>query len=100
MNPMMLGTASPEEMAQQQQQQALVDALRQQSTFNPAQAQQLAPQQAPAGDASGGLAGGLGNMVGQGANWLGNNMSTANKYGTNVGSQQTNMLQAQDAAFL
>ena len=100
MNPMMLGTASPEEMAQQRQQQMLVDALRQQSTFNPAQGQQMAPQQAPAGDANSGLAGGLGNMVGQGANWLNGNVGTANKYGTNIGAQQTNMLQAQDAAFL
>ena len=29
------------------------------------------------------------------SNWLGN-VSTANRYGTNVGSQQTNMLQAQE----
>lgn len=98
----MTGTRSPEQMAELDQQQALVEALRQTSSFNPngtQQQQQLAQGGQQGGDPSGGLAGGLGNLAGQGANWIGGNLSTASQYGTNPFSQQTNMLQAQNAGF-
>jgi len=94
----MAGTYSPETMAELNQQQALVDALRQTSSFNPngiLQQQQLAQGGQQGGDPSGGLAGGLGSLVGQGAG----NVGTAMQYGTNPFSQQTNMLQAQNAGL-
>jgi len=94
----MAGTYSPEMMAELNQQQALVDALRQTSSFNPngiPQQQQLAQGGQQGGDPSGGLAGGLGSLIGQGAG----NVGTAMQYGTNPFSQQTNMLQAQNAGL-
>ena len=95
----MSGTLSPEQMAaQMQQQQALTNALRQTGSFNPngtPQQQQLAQGGQQGGDPSGGLAGGLGSLVGQGAG----NVGTAMQYGTNPFSQQTNMLQAQNAGL-
>lgn len=98
----MAGTYSPEMMAQQNQQQMLVDALRQTSSFNPngtPQQQQLAQGGQQGGDPSGGLASGLGSLAGQGAGWVGGNLGTASQYGTNPFSQQTNMLQAQSAGM-
>lgn len=93
--PMMSGTLSPEQMQQQGMQQAMIDALRQQP-------QQVAPQQGARQVAS---AGGLGDgmdagLIGGALRKVGNNIGTAAQYGTNPFSQQTNMLAAQDAAFL
>ena len=73
--------------------QALVEALRQPTGASlGAGAPQLASAASPQGltfdsQTTNALGGGL------------NNVWTANKYGTNIGSQQTNMLAAQDAAF-
>ena len=93
--PMMSGTLSPEQMQQQGMQQAMIDALRQQP-------QQVAPQQGVRQVVS---AGGLGDgmdtgLIGGALRKAGNNIGTAAQYGTNPFSQQTNMLAAQDAAFL
>jgi len=94
----MSGTLSPEQMAaQMQQQQALTDALRQTSSFNPngiPQQQQLAQ-----GGQQGGQPNGMGTLLGKGLNYGAGNIATANRYGTNIGSEQTGMLQAQDAGM-
>jgi len=99
----MAGTLSPEQMAQQnRQQQALVEALRQASTFDPNNAggQQLVQSSGAAGgDNTAGGADALGGMLGKGLGYGVDNIATANRYGTNVGSQQTGMLQAQDAGM-
>ena len=92
----MPGTLTPEQM---QMQQAIVEALRQ-----PQIAQQAAPmmQSNRVVAASGGMGQGvdaLGQGLGKFGDSLGFNMRTANTYGTNPLSQQTNMLAAQDAAF-
>jgi hypothetical protein len=97
----MAGTYSPEMMAELNQQQALVEALRQTSSFNPngiPQQQQLA-QGGQQGGQSNGLVSGMGTMLGKGLNYGAGNIATANRYGTNIGSEQTGMLQAQDAGM-
>lgn len=98
----MEGTLSPEQMAaQQQQQQMLVDALRQTPMFDPnnAEGQQVVQAGGAGGDSTGGMAGGLGDLLGNGLTSMAGNVGTANRYGTNIGSQQTGMLQAQDAGM-
>lgn len=92
----MPGTFTPEQL---QMQQAIVEALRQ-----PQMAQQATPmmQSNRVVAASGGMGQGmdaLGQGLGKFGDSLGFNMRTANTYGTNPLSQQTNMLAAQDAAF-
>lgn len=92
----MPGTLTPEQM---QMQQAIVEALRQ-----PQIAQQAAPMmQSNRVVAASGVMGqgvdALGQGLGKFGDSLGFNMRTANTYGTNPLSQQTNMLAAQDAAF-
>lgn len=98
----MAGTLMPEEQALiLQQQQPLIDALRANGGgamgFNPS-------SQAFQGGNSGGMQGFAKDAVGNAAmgalNAVKGNFATANQYGTNPFSQQTGMLQAQDAAFL
>lgn len=97
----MAGTLMPEQQALiLQQQQPLIDALRANGSgamaFNPAATTGL--------QSSGGMQGFGSEAVNRaamaGLKQLGGNFSTAKQYGTNPLSQQTNMLQAQDAAFL
>ena len=94
--PMMSGTLSPEQMQQQGMQQAMIDALRNSGP------QQVAPQQGARQVVSaGGLGAGMDTgLIGGALRKAGNNIGTAAQYGTNPFSQQTNMLAAQDAAFL
>ena len=99
----MAGTLMPEEQARiLQQQQPLIDALRANGggamAFNPAATAGVQGGQMPQGTDQFGNA--LGQALGQGGSYLKQNFATANQYGTNPLSQQTNMLQAQDAAFL
>lgn len=92
----MAGTLSPEQMAQMQM---LSQALRgggsggQQSAFNPAKRNQVQDTGAFEMGAGGisALGGKLGGAIG--------NIGTAMNYGTTPFSQQTNMLQAQNAGF-
>jgi hypothetical protein len=99
----MAGTLMPEEQARiLQQQQPLIDALRANGggalAFNPAATAGVQGGQTTQGTDQFGNA--LGQLLGQGGSYLKQNFNTANQYGTNPLSQQTNMLQAQDAAFL
>jgi hypothetical protein len=101
----MAGTLMPEQQALiLQQQQPLIDALRANGggamAFNPAATTGV---QGVAGGgngmsqfASNALGGAVNGILKQGVG----NFNTANQYGTTPFSQQTNMLQAQDAAFL
>ena len=99
----MAGKLMPEEQARiLQQQQPLIDALRANGggamAFNPSANTGVQGGQMPQGtDQFGNV---LGQALGQGGSYLKQNFATANQYGTNPLSQQTNMLQAQDAAFL
>ena len=92
----MTGTLSPDQMMQQQR---LVEALRAPQVQQMAQAQSHGGQLAAAPQSANWAA-----PVGQALGNMGNNalfnMQTANKYGTNPFSQQTDMLAAQDAAFV
>lgn len=100
----MAGTLMPEEQARiLQQQQPLIDALRANGggamAFNPSANAGVQGGQMPqsTSDQLGSI---LGQALGKGGGYLKQNFATANQYGTNPLSQQTNMLQAQDAAFL
>ena len=92
---MMAGTLAPEQMAQQQRQQMMVDALR--------AGMQQSPSVQRAGNvvsAGGGVADSFNtNALGGALGNLGGNLGTAFKYDTNPFSQQTAMLRAQDAGF-
>lgn len=94
----MAGTLSPEQLAAEQRQKAIVDALR----------GMQAPQQAPAQQggrvvSAGALGDGLSNDslsgIGKGIGGLFGNLGTAFKYDTNPFSQQTAMLMNQDKGF-
>ena len=92
----MTGTLSPDQMMQQQR---LVEALR------APQVQQMAHTQSHGGQlAAVPQAASWASPVGQALGNVGNsalfNVQPANKYGTSPFSQQTDMLAAQDAAFL
>ena len=98
--PVMAGTLLPQQQQQQQgMQQALIEALRGQQQQQAAPVQQGRVVGANA-DPSGLNAGAIGQALGNGISGIGNNLRTASTYGTNPFSQQTNMLAAQDAAFL
>ena len=94
--------APQQQTPEQQQQEALIEALRgmgtpQQST--PAQVGQVVNANAPSGGMDSGV--GLGQSIGQIGSKLNNkfNFGTAFNYGTTPGSQQTAMLAAQDMGF-
>ena len=94
--------APQQKTPEQQQQEALIEALRgmggsQQSA--PAQVGQVVNANAPSGGMDSGMALGMG--LGQLGNKLNNkfNFGTALQYGTTPGSQQTSMLAAQDMGF-
>jgi hypothetical protein len=93
----MPGTLSPEEMAQMQM---FAEALRapgvQQSSFNPSAGGLQMPQQNVGNAFAGGVQMGKPFAVTP----TDYNRQIANQYGTTAGSQQTNILAAQDAAFL
>ena len=90
----MAGTLAPEQMAQQQRQQMMVDALRA-STRSPA-----AQRAGNVVSANGGVADSFNtNALGGALGNLGGNLGAAFKYDTNPFSQQTAMLRAQDAGF-
>ena len=90
----MPGTLAPEQVGQQQQQQMLIDALRN------GIGQQAAPTQAGKVQSAGYVGQGMDpSAIGGAFGKVGNNLGTAAQYGTNPFSQQTNMLAAQDAAF-
>ena len=95
----MAGTMTPEQMAMQQR---IVEALRAPQVQQMAQAQAAqtgsqSPASGQMGQAVSDFASPIGKALG---GYVGNNLSTSMKYGTNPFSQQTNMLAAQDAAFL
>lgn len=97
----MAGTLTPEEQVRiQQMQQPLIDALRAGGSmaFDPNATVGVQGGQSSQGTDQFGNA--LGSALGKGGQWAGQNFATANQYGTNPFSEQTNMLQAQDAAFL
>ena len=97
---MMPGTMSPEQLGMvSDQQQPLIDALRQGG--NPQMQQQQSQQQIiPVGSmVDPQVAALLGKGLGAGVNWLADDLSTANTYGTNPMSEQTRMLQAADAGL-
>lgn|SRR5574343_472798 len=94
--------APQQKTPEQQQQEALIEALRgmgAQSAAAPAQTGAVVNANAPAG--SMGQAVDLGMGLGQLGNKLNNkfNFGTALQYGTTPGSQQTSMLAAQDMGF-
>lgn len=87
---------------EQQQQEALIEALRgmgAQSAAAPAQAGQVVNANAPSGGMNSGVE--LGQSIGQIGSKLNNkfNFGTAFNYGTMPGSQQTAMLAAQNMGF-
>ena len=95
----MAGTMTPERMAMQQQ---LAEVLRAPQVQRIAQAQAAqtgsqSPASGQMGQAVSDFASPIGKALG---GYVGNNLGASMKYGTNPFSQQTNMLAAQDAAFL
>ena len=95
----MAGTMTPERMAMQQQ---LAEVLRAPQVQRIAQAQAAqtgsqSPASGQMGQAVSDFASPIGKALG---GYVGNNLGASMKYGTSPFSQQTNMLAAQDAAFL
>ena len=95
----MAGTMTPEQMAMQQQ---LAEVLRAPQVQQIAQAQAAqtgsqSPASGQMGQAVSDFASPIGKALG---GYVGNNLGASMKYGTNPFSQQTNMLAAQDAAFV
>ena len=93
----MAGTLTPEQMTASPQQQAIIDALRGgtgSQQFNPSATTGVQGSSQGFQMSQPGMS-----TIGDGLNYGMNNIATANRYGTDIGSQQTGMLQAQDAGM-